>query len=204
VRRTQEQRSAETRALLLDVTISCLAELGYAKTTAQVIADRAGLSRGAQLHHFGTRAHLVTAAMEHLFERGTQEFRAALTSMPEGTDPVVHAFDVIWKIMSGTTGRAYMELAWASRSDPELHRTMIEANRRNDEQVDAIFRDLFGDSPEASEYYDIIWTAVFALVEGLIIEKVIREDDDRIERVISTIRQWGPRLVTSRPTGSKT
>ena len=42
VRRTQEQRSAETRALLLDVTISCLAELGYAKTTAQVIDDTEG------------------------------------------------------------------------------------------------------------------------------------------------------------------
>src|SRR5229473_7754051 len=87
-RRTQEERSASTRARLLDATISCLSELGYARTTTTEIAERAGVSRGAQLHHFPTKAELVTTAVEHLFEKRTEEFRRAFESLPESADRV--------------------------------------------------------------------------------------------------------------------
>jgi len=68
-RRTQAERTASTRARLLDATLECLCDLGYARTTTPEIARRAGLSRGAQLHHFPTKAELVTGAIEHLFAR---------------------------------------------------------------------------------------------------------------------------------------
>src|SRR5258706_14432846 len=67
-RRTQAERRAGTRALLLEATVECLAERGYAGTTTTEVARRAGLSRGAQLHHFGTKTDLVTAAVEHLHQ----------------------------------------------------------------------------------------------------------------------------------------
>lgn len=55
--------------LPLDTTVASLAglaELGFAGTTGPAVAERAGLSRGAQLHHFGTRDQMVVAAVEHL------------------------------------------------------------------------------------------------------------------------------------------
>ncbi|MDT5024109.1 MAG: hypothetical protein QOE61_535, partial [Micromonosporaceae bacterium] len=51
-RRTQEQRSAEMRVRLLDATIECLVEYGYAGTTTPRVAEKAGVTRGAQVHHF--------------------------------------------------------------------------------------------------------------------------------------------------------
>ena len=61
-RRTQQQRSDETRAALLDATIICLHEVGYAGTSTTLVSERAGVSRGAQTHHFPTkkigRAHV--------------------------------------------------------------------------------------------------------------------------------------------------
>lgn len=197
-RRTQEQRSAETRALLLEVTIDCLAELGYARTTAQVIADRAGLSRGAQLHHFGTRTHLLTAAMEYLFERGNRQFRALLAEMPRNEDPVSYSFDVLWKVMSGPVGHAYLELVFAARTDPELHRAMVAANRRNDEQVDRTFREFLQGKVDTGESFDILWTAVFALFEGLVVEKVMRKEDARIDRVVEMLKKLAPSVVLPR------
>src|SRR5580765_2376049 len=86
VRRTQAERSAATRARLLDATIECVLDLGYARTTTIEIARRAGLSRGAQLHHFPTKIELVTAAIEHLFTRRHQEFLEAFDRLPAGTD----------------------------------------------------------------------------------------------------------------------
>jgi AcrR family transcriptional regulator len=197
-RRTQEQRSAETRALLLEVTIDCLAELGYARTTAQVIADRAGLSRGAQLHHFGTRTQLLTAAMEHLFERGNRQFRTLLAEMPRNEDPVSYSFDVLWKVMSGPVGHAYLELVFAARTDPELHQAMVAANRRNDEQVDRTFREFLQGKVDTGESFDILWTAVFALFEGLVVEKVMRKEDARIDRVVEMLKKLAPSVVLPR------
>src|SRR5205823_12845827 len=81
-RRAQAERRAETRGRLLDATLECLAELGYAGTTATEVVRRAGLSRGAQVHHFPTKAELVVAAVEHLFQRRHEEFRQAFADLP--------------------------------------------------------------------------------------------------------------------------
>ena len=73
-RRTQEERSAATQTRLLDAAVECLVELGYGATTTTVVAERAGVSRGAQLHHFATRADLVGAAVQHVFAGLTEDY----------------------------------------------------------------------------------------------------------------------------------
>src|SRR5262245_17748562 len=75
-RRTQDERSAAPRALLLDATIACLVDVGYAATTTTLIAERAGVSRGAQMHHYKTKTELVAAAVEHLGVRIGQQLEA--------------------------------------------------------------------------------------------------------------------------------
>ena len=119
-RRTQAARSAATRAHLLNATIECLSELGYAGTTTTEIADRAGVSRGAQLHHFPTKAELVITAVDHLFTRRHEEFVAAIAALPAGADRAEAAIDLLWKMVSGPTFFAWLELAVAARTDPDL------------------------------------------------------------------------------------
>ncbi len=68
VRLTQDEKTAETRRRLLDSAILCLIDRGYANTTTSEIAERAGLSRGAQLYHFPRKEELLTNAVEHLFQ----------------------------------------------------------------------------------------------------------------------------------------
>jgi len=100
-RRTQEERSAATKGRLLDATLECLAELGYARTTTTEIAERGGVSRGAQLHHFATKAELVTEAVEHLFERRDQEFREAFARLPADASRGRAAVDLLWSMVAG-------------------------------------------------------------------------------------------------------
>ena len=61
-RRTQAERSATTQGKLLVAALECLVEHGYGGTTTTLVAERAGVSRGAQLHHYPTRAALVAAS----------------------------------------------------------------------------------------------------------------------------------------------
>jgi len=197
-RRSQVERSAETRALLLDVTLECLAEVGYARTTEQEIADRAGLSRGAQLHHFGGKAQLVTAAMEHLAERRNQEFRRALAELPAGADIVAAGVDLLWTILSGSTGYAYLELCAAARTDPDLRAAMTVVTRRMDEQVDATFRASFSAGPIAAGQDEVVWTALFALLEGLAIEKIVRQDHAPIDGVLAALKHLARLAIVPR------
>src|SRR5690606_17333366 len=62
----QQTKSERTRKAILDAAVDCFYELGYFNTTTEHIARKAGVSRGAMLHHFATRAELIAAAVEHL------------------------------------------------------------------------------------------------------------------------------------------
>ena len=111
-RRTQAERRAETRGRLLDATLECLAELGYTGTTTTEVVRRAGLSRGAQVHHFPTKAELVVAAVEHLFHRRHEEFRQAFAERERTLDA---ALDLLWEMFQGPTFDAWLELVVAGR-----------------------------------------------------------------------------------------
>ena len=145
-RRTQAERRAETRGRLLDATLECLAELGYAGTTTTEVVQRAGLSRGAQVHHFPTKADLVVAAVEHLFQRRHDEFRQAFAKMPPGERSVDAALDLMWEMFQGPTFDAWIELVVAGRTDPELKAEVIRVTEHFDEGTGQIFAELF---PEA-------------------------------------------------------
>lgn len=66
-RRTQAVRSGEMKRRILDAAFEVLKERGFAGFTTPEVARRAGVSRGAQVHHFPSKHDLVTAAMEHVF-----------------------------------------------------------------------------------------------------------------------------------------
>ena len=67
-REPKQDRSRVTRQRLLEATIDSLAEQGWSATTVGVVAERAGVSRGATQHHFPTREDLITGALEYMFD----------------------------------------------------------------------------------------------------------------------------------------
>ncbi|MGH8517858.1 MAG: TetR/AcrR family transcriptional regulator, partial [Panacagrimonas sp.] len=68
-RRTQTERSDAMRKRLIDATLQGLVQDGYAATTVSSIVRRAGVSRGAHLHHFPTKNALILEATEYLMRR---------------------------------------------------------------------------------------------------------------------------------------
>ena len=66
---SREQRGARTRQQLLNATIECLAELGYARMSTNDVVRKTGVSRGALAHHFPSKAHLVAEAAAFLIDK---------------------------------------------------------------------------------------------------------------------------------------
>src|SRR5271154_3339903 len=124
VRRTQRERSEAMRSRLLEATIDCLYEVGYSRTTTIEVAARAGVSRGAQLHHFPTKKRLVTIAVRHLLAKRVEEFREAFATLPEGADRYTAVIDILWEKTSNRAFYAWLELVVAARTDPSLRKTV--------------------------------------------------------------------------------
>ena len=146
MRRRQAERSATTQAALLEATIHCLAERGYDGTSTKEICRRAGVSRGAQVHHYPTKVDLLVAAVEHLCDRRHQEFRQMVQ---DGTRPqrLDAAFEQLWRIYSGPTLVAWIELTVASRTDPVLSAHMRRVSLQIEEEAEVTLRELFGIAP---------------------------------------------------------
>ncbi|AYF74887.1 TetR/AcrR family transcriptional regulator [Nocardia yunnanensis] len=119
-RRTQEERSAETQQRVLAATIECLLEFGYGGTTTHRVAARAGVTRGALLHHFPSRTDLVAAAVRFLAVRRAEEALAEFGRIGEGQHAIEQAIDLLWAVHQGPLFTAAIELLVAARTDPEL------------------------------------------------------------------------------------
>lgn len=110
------------RERLLDATIGCLVDYGYAGTTVTRIAERAGVTRGAQVHHYRTKDDLVTAAVTHLAGKSAEFGWHQVAKLVDADDPVGELLDVLWEMHKGATFTATVELWVAARTDADLRR----------------------------------------------------------------------------------
>jgi AcrR family transcriptional regulator len=188
-RLTQEEKSAETRRRLLDASITCLVERGYANTTTSEIAERAGLSRGAQLYHFPKKEELLASAVEHLFEMLVSEMKEKVSRLTNENDRRALAVDLLWEIANGRLMTAWIEIVVASRTDSYLRESVSAASDRAVEFIDRSFRDLFPRPAGAGPDYELIPQIVVMLLEGMALEGPTL-DQKLIERVLTALKTF--------------
>jgi len=173
-RRTQAERTAATRTALLEATLESLASKGFGGTTTSEVAQRAGVSPGALLHHFPAKADLLCAAVAHLLEMRRAEFRKAMANLEPGTDRLEAGIDLLWSMFSGPAFVAWLELWVAARSDPALAEAVISIDREFMAASQAIFRELFADEVAAEpELARVGLGLVYALLDGLALSRLI-------------------------------
>lgn len=120
-RRTQAERSEAMRLRLIEATVLCLESEGYAGTTVSTIITAAGVSRGAPIHHFPTKALLIEATAEHLIRKLYIHLGHAIRTMETSDDRLTDMILASWRELFGNAdSMAMMELMMASRRDPEL------------------------------------------------------------------------------------
>jgi AcrR family transcriptional regulator len=178
-RRTQRERSEAMRSRLLEATIDCLYEVGYSRTTTIEVAARAGVSRGAQLHHFPTKRRLVTVAVRHLLQKRLDEFRNAFASLPQGVDKYSAVIDILWEKTSNRAFYAWLELVVAARTDPSLRKTVVEIAEQFASQVQDTFREFFSSQRQHSSPFDIAPVFTFAVLQGLAVDHIVWPPNDR-------------------------
>ena len=202
-RRSQAERSATTRDALLDATIACLVEDGYANTTTSRVAERAGVSRGAHLHHFQTRQALVAAAMERLAERRGEELLAAAERLPAGRERLDAGLDLLWRSYANPLFQAALDLWSHARTDPELRERLVPVERRLDRQTLQVTRRLFGELAEQPDFDRRVEMAV-ATIRGLALLDTLHPGGSRNRRQWGYCRARLVELFEHAPAGART
>jgi len=127
----QQRKSAQTRVGILEAAIDCLAAHGYARTTTQMIAEAAGVSRGAMLHHYPTKSDLIRSIIGYSFYKRSEMLVKGVKKI--STTSRVEEFEglkILWDNYSTREFKAYLELNVASRTDAEVREIFIPYARR--------------------------------------------------------------------------
>ncbi len=119
-RERQVDRSAHTRARVLEAAIRLLHMRGYAATTTVTVADEAGVSRGAMQHQFPTKTDLMLFVVRAVFDEEMAFYQERLTAFPDSMSKALAIPELVWEVLSRPSGVAVLEILQGSRSDPAL------------------------------------------------------------------------------------
>lgn len=180
--RGREQQRLATRRRILRAAVDSLQTLGYAATTTLEVQRRAGVSRGALLHHFPTRPQLVAAAIAELVSLNEAAMRESLARTSAAPDPIDRARGALRSIVSRPAFGIEMELWTAARSDAELRTHLRQAERSAMKDWRAGLDEMFGPDLVTHPAYPSVIAVTTPLIRGLAVTRSLTASTTGLER----------------------
>ena len=193
VRTPQADRTRAMRLRLLEATVELVVERGFSGTTTTLVSERAGVSRGAQLHHFPTKNDLVVAAVEHLTELRGAELAEALGAVTRGAGRTRAVLRVLGDHFSSPVFTAALELWVAARTDEALLAAVAPLEQRVGRETHRMTVEALGVDEQRSGVRELV-QATLDLVRGLGLASTITDDTRRRGRILD---EWARTLDTT-------
>lgn len=182
-REPKQDRSRATRARLLEATVECLAEHGWTATTVGVVAERAGVSRGAAQHHFPAREDLITAALEMMFEIRRGEALAEMSSLPTGPGRTEAVVVRLVDYYVSPLFKAALQVWTAGAADPALRERILPLEIKFGRDVHRMAIAALGVDDNDPTTHHLV-QATLDLARGLALADVLTDDSARREKVV--------------------
>ncbi|NGO44503.1 TetR/AcrR family transcriptional regulator [Streptomyces ureilyticus] len=182
-RAPKQDRSRATRQRLLEAAVACLAEHGWAGSTVSVVAECAGVSRGAAQHHFPTREDLFTAAVEYVAEQRSTALRDLFPDGPTDRRAVVRA---LVDLYTGPLFRAALHLWVAASNEVQLRPRVTELEARVGRETHHIAVEVLGADESRPGVRETV-QGFLDMARGLGLANLLTDDATRRERIVA---QW--------------
>lgn len=199
----QAQKSASTRTQIIEAAIKCFIDSGYSRTTTTLIAEKAGLSRGAMLHHFPSKLAVVRAAVEHLHAKRLRAFRKAVTKPMTDGDHVRQSVEAYWQHVRHPMFVAFFELAVAARTDKELAEILRPAQEAFEREWYKAAVDVFPEWRGRGDKFDLALDLAHYVLEGMAISFLTHKETERDKRVIEYLDEKIRELAGIAPAARK-
>nr|WP_314143928.1 TetR/AcrR family transcriptional regulator [uncultured Rhodococcus sp.] len=192
-REPKQDRSRVTRQRLLEATIDSLAEQGWGATTVGVVAERAGVSRGATQHHFPTREDLITGALEYMFDTRMDSARREAQEIPAGPGRTKLVVERLVEYYTGPMFKAALQVWTAASADPELRDRIVPLEERFGRRAHQMAVENLGVDDNDPVTHRLV-QATLDLARGLGLADVLTDDARRRAEVV---RSWAEVLDAS-------
>ncbi|PXY23552.1 TetR family transcriptional regulator [Prauserella sp. PE36] len=190
LREPRQERSRTTRRRLIDAAVECLAELGWHGTTMSVVAERAGVSRGAAQHHFPTREDLVVAAVDYLADEQIDELRERAAALPAGPSRALPVAGMLLDLYTGEKFRAALHLWVAASTDEALRAVLVPLQAKVGREAHRVAVELLGADESRVGVRETV-QATLDLARGLGLANLLADDTARRRQIT---RQWAKML----------
>ncbi|OBI06697.1 hypothetical protein A5714_23340 [Mycobacterium sp. E2462] len=187
--RREEQRQ-QTYARIVNAAVGLLIDNGYAATTALGVQERAGVSRGALLHHFPTSEALFAAAVQRLVELNIEAIRDELAKADQDLDPIARGVHVLYHASRRRSFATELELWAAARADGWLRQALLPHERAAAVHLRQAMDELFGPTVTAASGYPTVVDLTVHFLRGLTVSGSLgsKNHDAIVESWISVMR----------------
>ena len=173
-----------TRDCILDAAVQSLIEQGAARTTTLEVQKKAGVSRGALLHHFPTHAELLSATVDDLVRRNEQSVFDLQEKLHNAPDAVERAIRSLALMMGQPPFMAELELWALARTDEGLREALVKVERDARKESERVLRALF--APVADRPgHDAVIAMTTDFLRGFVLSGVLRRNPVRRQQMIS-------------------
>lgn len=182
-RRTQAERSTDTQERILAAAIDVMREHGYAGLRVADVTVAAGVSRGAQTHHFPSKVELVQAMFARIFEQASHDSLARASAVVRGDDVIAALIEDASAFFLGKDFALGLDMLGAAGRDPALRVAVQDSARLNRFAVEGMWIQVLECHGLArADAEDVLWLA-FSAVRGLSVRLLWDHDPQRFERV---------------------
>lgn len=168
-----QERGERTRALVIEETIRCIREEGFAAASTRHIIERAGVSWGVIQYYFGDRDGLLTAVIEHANTTLTASLERIADTAIEVTDPQERAESLTaaaWEVFFSPICMTALEILIATRamqgtlSADQLSGIVTAIGRIGDA--------LGGSTPHSTAIANLLWSSPV----GMMVAQMVTSD----------------------------
>lgn len=202
VPRTRRERTADSRALILDAAVDSLVERGYAGASTLVIQAKAGVSRGRLLHHFPSRDGLLVAAAQHLANtRLAQTRRRAEQRLAGDTGfaRVDRCIELLWATFQEPHFWAAIELWTAARTNEALAAALRPEERGLRAAIREVTDAIWGPEIAAHPNYEQLRELLFTSMRGAAMPYAFEDRPPRTDPHLELWKSIAHRLLSDPP-----
>ena len=202
-RRTQAERTAETRLRILKAAANLIRRRGYARFRTAEVAAEAGLSRGAQLHHFPTKDSLVVATLEYVFEQAQIVSRRRAAAINRPRDLIEAVIEDAREFFFSEHFMVAIDIVLSTSTDDAVRKQILDISRKARRPVETSWTEaLTASGVPASLAADIV-ALTLSLVRGMALRTLWDNDPKWFDELFSLWRRMIKIFLEAQPTKAR-
>lgn len=202
-RRTQAERSEETRTRILKAAANLIRKRGYARFRTAEVAEEAGLSRGAQLHHFPTKDALVVATLEFVFEQAQALSRRRAAAVNKPRDLIEVIIEDAREFFFSEHFMVAIDIVLSTSTNQSVRKQILEISRKARRPVETAWTEALASNGVPAQLASDIVALSLSLVRGMALRTLWDNDPKWFDELFLLWRQMIKVFLSARQPASR-